>query len=47
MVKPISKSQALGSKVMFAALSLLRDKGSAIKAGELLDVLENQLLLDD
>ena len=47
MVKPISKSQALGSKVMFAALCLLRDKGCAIKAGEILEVLEHQLLLDD
>ena len=47
MVKPISKSQALGSKVMFAALCLLRDKGCAIKAGEILEVLEHQLLLLD
>ncbi len=47
MVKPLSKSQALASKVMFAALCLLRHKGSAIKAGEILDVLEQQLQLDD
>ena len=46
MVKQVSKSQALGSKVMFAALCLLRDKGCAIKAGEILEVLEHQLLLD-
>ena len=47
MVKPLSKSQALASKVMFAALCLLRDRGAAIKAGEILDALEKQLLLDD
>lgn len=47
MIKPLSKSQVLASKVMFAALCLLRDQGSAIKASEILDVLENQLLLDD
>ena len=47
MVKPLSKSQALASKVMFAALCLLRDKGVAIKAGEILDTLESRLLLDD
>ncbi|HAU58420.1 MAG TPA: restriction endonuclease [Comamonadaceae bacterium] len=47
MAKPLSKSQALASKVMFAALCLLRDKGVAIKAGEILDALESQLSLDD
>lgn len=47
MVKSLSKSQALASKVMFAALCLLRDKGIPIRAGEILDALEKQLLLDD
>lgn len=47
MVKPFSKSQSLASKVMFSALCLLRDKRLAIKASEILDALEHELLLDD
>lgn len=47
MEKPLSKSQALASQVMFATLCLLRDKGCAIKVGELLEAVEKQLPLDD
>lgn len=47
MEKPLSRSQALASQVMFAALCLLRDAGCAVKVAELLEALEKQLTLDD
>ena len=47
MEKPLSRSQALASKLMFTALSLLRDKGAAIKAAALLDALGEKLTFDD
>ena len=47
MEKPLSRSQALASKLMFTALSLLRDEGAAIKAAALLDALGEKLTFDD
>lgn len=47
MDKPLSKSQALAAKVMYATLCLLRDKKAPTRGSELLDAVGEQLSMDD
>lgn len=46
MEKPFSKSQALASQVMFAALGLLQERKTPMKAGHIFDAIEHRLVLD-
>lgn len=47
MDKPLSKSQALAAKVMYATLCLLRDKKAPTHGSQLLDEVGEQLSMDD
>ncbi|AVP58604.1 restriction endonuclease [Pulveribacter suum] len=47
MQKPLSKSQTLAAKVMFAALELLLERKAQMKASQILDTIEDRLALDD
>lgn len=46
MSKPLSKSHLLASKVMYAAMTLLRDGGKTMKAADLLDAIPAHISLD-
>lgn len=47
MNKPLSKSNVLASKVIFAALTILRDGGGQMKAADIFDAIPQKLMLDD
>lgn len=46
MTKPLSKSHALASKVMYAAMSILRDGGKTMKAADIFDAIAAHVPLD-
>ena len=47
MNKPLSKSNVLASKVIFAAMTILRDGGGQMKAADIFDAIPQKLTLDD
>lgn len=47
MSKPLSKSNLLASKLIYAAMTLLRDTGGEMKASDILDALPSKVTLDD
>ncbi len=47
MSKPLSKSNALASRLIYAAMCTLRDSGGEMKAADVLEGLPQQLVLDD
>lgn len=46
-VKPLSRSNELASRLMFAAMRLLRDRGGELPSAEVLDALPQQVPLDE
>lgn len=46
MSKPLSKSHLLASKLMFAAMSILRDGGNTMKAADIFDAIPARVPLD-
>lgn len=46
MSKPLSKSHLLASKVMYAAMTILRDGGKTMKAADILDAIAAHVPLD-
>ena len=47
MNEPLSKSNVLASKVIFAAMTILRDGGGQMKAADIFDAIPQKLTLDD
>lgn len=46
MTKPLSKSNLLASKVIYAAMTTLRDNGGEMKAADILDAIPDKVDLD-